>query len=97
MHAVPTFLHRRADRAKRRHGSGDKLPVARARMTRRAGRGGAGQGAGVAELLSAFDAVRAEHEGMAAEAFNDDVAYKTGINQVGGGARHWRLRIKAEV
>ena len=43
------------------------------------------QGAGVAELLSAFDAVRAEHEGMAAEAFNDDVAYKTGIIQVGGG------------
>ena len=39
----------------------------------------------MAELLSAFDAVRAEHEGMAAEAFNDDVAYKTGIIQVGGG------------
>ena len=51
----------------------------------------------MAELLSAFDAVRAEHEGMAAEAFNDDVAYKTGINQVGGGARHWRLRINAEL
>ncbi len=33
-------------------------------------------------LLSALDAVQAEHEGMAAEAFNNDGTYKTGINQV---------------
>lgn len=47
-------------------------------------RAGRRQGAGVEGLLSALDAVRAEHEGMAAEEFNDDGTYKTGINQVMG-------------
>ncbi len=46
--------------------------------------GGAWQGAGMEELLSAFDAVRATHEGMAAEEFNDDATYKAGIDQVTG-------------
>jgi hypothetical protein len=46
-----------------------------------------GQGAGVGELLAVFDAVRAKHEGMAAEAFNDDATYKGGIIQVEGGGR----------
>jgi hypothetical protein len=45
---------------------------------------GARQGAGVAELLAVFDAMRMEHADMAAEAFNDDGAYKTCINQVIG-------------
>ena len=42
-----------------------------------------GQGAGVAELLEAFDEVGKEHERMDAEKFNDDATYKAGINQVG--------------
>ncbi len=41
-----------------------------------------GQGAGVAELLDAFDAVREKHEGMDPTEFNDDGTYKAGINQV---------------
>ncbi len=41
------------------------------------------QGAGVEELLKAFDAVRKEHEGMEAEKYNDDTIYKARINQVG--------------
>ncbi len=41
-----------------------------------------GQGAGVAELLDAFDAVRGKHEGMDPKEFNDDGTYKAGINQV---------------
>ena len=44
--------------------------------------GGWGQGDLMAELLGAFDAVGAEHEGMAADTFNDDGTYKNGINQV---------------
>jgi hypothetical protein len=40
------------------------------------------QGAGVAELLDAFDAVREKHEGMDPKEFNDDGTYKAGINQV---------------
>ncbi len=48
----------------------------------------------MAELVGAFDVVRAEHEAMAAEMFNDDGTYKAGINQVnqrpreGGGEGH---------
>ncbi len=45
-------------------------------------RGGCGQGAGVAELLEAFDAVRGKHEKMDPTEFNDDATYKAGINQV---------------
>jgi hypothetical protein len=41
-----------------------------------------GQGAGVAELLEAFDEVGKEHERMEAEKFNDDATYKAGINKV---------------
>jgi hypothetical protein len=41
-----------------------------------------GQGAGVAELLEAFDEVGREHERMEADEFNDDATYKAGINQV---------------
>jgi hypothetical protein len=41
-----------------------------------------GQGAGVAELLEAFDEVGKEHERMEAEKFNDDGTYKAGINKV---------------
>jgi hypothetical protein len=41
------------------------------------------QGAGVAELLEAFDAVGKKHEKMEADKFNDDGTYKAGINQVG--------------
>ncbi len=33
------------------------------------------------ELLKAFDGLRAEHEGMTADTFNDDSTYKRGINQ----------------
>jgi hypothetical protein len=40
------------------------------------------QGAGPAELLAAFDSVRATHEAMDPDAFNDDGTYKGGINQV---------------
>jgi hypothetical protein len=40
------------------------------------------QGAGPGELLADFDAVRATHEAMDPEAFNDDGTYKGGINQV---------------
>ena len=43
------------------------------------------QGAGVEELLKVFDAVRATHEAMDPEAFNDDGTYKTHINQVHSG------------
>jgi hypothetical protein len=43
------------------------------------------QGAGVEELLGAFDEVRGAHEAMTAEDFNDDGVYKGGINQVRGG------------
>jgi hypothetical protein len=42
-----------------------------------------GQGAGVAELLEAFDEVGKEHEGMEADKFNHDATYKAGINKVG--------------
>ena len=38
-----------------------------------------GQEAGVEVLLRAFDEVRAEHEGMEPETFNDDATYKGGI------------------
>ncbi len=41
-----------------------------------------GQGAGVAELLEAFDEVGKEHEGMDPTKFNDDGTYKAGINKV---------------
>ncbi len=41
------------------------------------------QGAGVAELLEAFDEVGKKHERMEADEFNDDGTYKAGINQVG--------------
>ncbi len=56
-----------------------------------AGRGEQGAGA---DELRAFDAVRAEHESMAAEAFNDDGTYKSCINLVrrtccGGEPRPW--------
>ena len=40
------------------------------------------QGAGPGELLAAFDAVRATHEAMKPDEFNDDGTYKGGINQV---------------
>jgi hypothetical protein len=40
------------------------------------------QGAGVAELLLAFDELRGKHEGMEPKEFNDDSTYKAGINQV---------------
>ncbi len=41
------------------------------------------------ELLAAFDALRAEHEGMDAAKFNHDGTYKGGINQVRrGGTAH---------
>ena len=40
------------------------------------------QGAGVAELLAAFDALGKQHEAMEADKFNDDGTYKAGINQV---------------
>jgi hypothetical protein len=40
------------------------------------------QGAGVEELLEAFDKLGSEHERMEAEKFNDDGTYKAGINQV---------------
>jgi hypothetical protein len=40
------------------------------------------QGAGPGELLAAFDAVRATHEAMDPDEFNDDGTYKGGINQV---------------
>ncbi len=40
------------------------------------------QGAGVEELLKAFDAVGLEHERMEAEKFNEDATYKAGIIQV---------------
>ena len=40
------------------------------------------QGGGVEELLLVFDAVRAEHERMDADSFNDDGEYKSGTNQV---------------
>jgi hypothetical protein len=36
----------------------------------------------VGELLAAFDAVRATHEAMDPDAFNDDGTYKGGINTV---------------
>ncbi len=42
---------------------------------------GAGQGAGVLELLAEFDLVGKKHEGMAATLFNDDGTYKAGIVQ----------------
>ncbi len=45
-------------------------------------RAAVGQGAGVAELLKAFDMVREKHEGMDPKEFNDDSTYKAGINQV---------------
>ncbi len=62
------------------------------------------QGAGPGELLEVFDAVRATHEAMVPEAFNNDGTYKGGINQVRrvpcrGGIAHacaagavWHLR-----
>ncbi len=40
------------------------------------------QGAGVADLLKAFDAVGKKHEKMDPTEFNDDGTYKAGINQV---------------
>ncbi len=42
-------------------------------------------------MLLAFDAVRAEHEGVDAERFNADDIYKRYINQVMGlaGLRQW--------
>ncbi len=43
-----------------------------------------GQGAGVAELLAAFDEVGSEHEAMDPTEFNDDGTYKAGINKVRG-------------
>ncbi len=42
----------------------------------------AGQGAGVAELLAAFDAVHKKHEAMHADEFNNDGTYQRGINTV---------------
>jgi hypothetical protein len=49
-----------------------------------------GQGAGVLELLAAFDLVVNKHEGMAADLFNDDGTYKAGIVQViRGGDPGW--------
>ena len=49
------------------------------------------------ELLAAFDALRAKHEGMAAIEFNNDGTYKGGINQVRehvfSGSRHLRERV----
>ena len=41
------------------------------------------QGAGVEELLQVFDAVLAEHEGVAAEIYNE-TNYKTGLSEVCG-------------
>ncbi len=49
------------------------------------GADGMRQGAGVEELLGEFDVVRLKHENMEADAFNDDVTYKTGIDEVKGG------------
>ncbi len=46
---------------------------------------------GVAELLEAFDEVRAAHEAMPADAFNDDGTYKGGINTV----RHVGINLSA--
>ncbi len=43
---------------------------------------GCWQGAGVEELLVAFDALRTVHETMVAEKFNHDGTYKAGINEV---------------
>jgi hypothetical protein len=44
----------------------------------------------VKELLGVFDVVRAEHEQMDADKFNDDGTYKAGTNQVRDGV--WRNR-----
>ncbi len=43
---------------------------------------GVQQGAGVEELLQAFDVVRERHENMDAKEFNRDATYKDGLNQV---------------
>jgi hypothetical protein len=45
---------------------------------------GLGQGVVWGDLLAPFDAVRGEHEAMAADKFNDDETYKAGIIQVTG-------------
>ncbi len=45
------------------------------------------QGAGMGELLKAFDKVGSEHEKMEAAKFNDDATFKALINQVDPGVR----------
>ncbi len=44
--------------------------------------GWGGQGAGLGELLPAFDAMRGKHEGMEAAEYNDDGTYKASTIEV---------------
>ena len=44
--------------------------------------GEGGQGAGLGELLPAFDAMRGRHEGMEAAEYNDDGTYKASTIEV---------------
>ncbi len=62
------------------------LAVAGARVTQPSAEW---QGAGMEELLGAFDAVREKHAAMAADEFNDDGIYQAGINQVPGVGDDW--------
>ncbi len=54
--------------------------------------GEGGQGAGLGELLAAFDAMRGKHEGMEAAEYNDDGTYKPEASTIEVRTRLSRVR-----